>query len=285
MIKVINSQDNLATITTHTFAGGEEHVNISDFSVDINSVITIACIIDSSSELIKLLLITDSLRRLYPENDIELYMPYVPYARQDRVCGKGDAFSLEVFAKLINSENYNEVVVVDPHSSITKKLIKNLRIIPQWFMLYRMYNPVYGSALNSLGDKVDISYIVSPDKGARDKTNLWLECWNNTSRPKVELITANKVRNTQTGNITSTQVDCENLEGKNCLIVDDICDGGRTFVELAKVLKAKGAGYIDLYVTHGIFSQGLPLEGIRNVYTTDSFGEKADGRIIVRRFF
>lgn len=55
------------------------------------------------------------------------------------------------------------------------------------------------------------------------------------------------------------------------LIVDDICDGGGTFVGLAKELRAAGATRVYLYVTHGIFSKRLPLEGIDHVYTTDSF--------------
>jgi ribose-phosphate pyrophosphokinase len=44
------------------------------------------------------------------------------------------------------------------------------------------------------------------------------------------------------------------VENEECLIVDDICDGGRTFLEIAKILKARGASSIELYVTHGIFS-------------------------------
>ena len=41
------------------------------------------------------------------------------------------------------------------------------------------------------------------------------------------------------------------------MIVDDICDGGQTFIELAKALEKQGAHQIFLYVTHGIFSKGL----------------------------
>ena len=49
--------------------------------------------------------------------------------------------------------------------------------------------------------------------------------------------------------------------GRNCLIVDDICDGGGTFIPLAKKLKNAGAKTVTLYVTHGIFSKGLdPLK-------------------------
>ena len=61
------------------------------------------------------------------------------------------------------------------------------------------------------------------------------------------------------------------LSNRRILIVDDICDGGATFVGLAKELRAAGAKKVYLYVTHGIFSKGLPLEGIDKVFTTDSY--------------
>ena len=81
---------------------------------------------------------------------------------------------------------------------------------------------------------------------------------------------------TATGNITKTTVLHDDFGGKDCVIVDDICDGGRTFIELAKVLKERGAGKIGLFVTHGIFSQGVGVlfdNGIDFIYTTDSFDQ------------
>jgi ribose-phosphate pyrophosphokinase len=59
-----------------------------------------------------------------------------------------------------------------------------------------------------------------------------------------------------------------------CLIVDDICDGGATFVALARKLREAGAIEVSLFVTHGIFSKGKDLEGIDNIYTTGSFTGK-----------
>lgn len=72
----------------------------------------------------------------------------------------------------------------------------------------------------------------------------------------------NKARNVQTGEITGTEVYGD-VKDKVVLIIDDICDGGRTFIELGKVLKERGASKVILYVTHGIFSQGKQVfEGI-----------------------
>lgn len=67
------------------------------------------------------------------------------------------------------------------------------------------------------------------------------------------------------------------LNDKNILIVDDICDGGATFMLLTKDLYKRGAKSINLFVTHGIFSKGLkPLKeaGINRIFTAK--GEAVD---------
>ncbi|MEI8631794.1 phosphoribosyltransferase family protein [Vibrio sp. PP-XX7] len=86
------------------------------------------------------------------------------------------------------------------------------------------------------------------------------------------MIQAQKLRNLKTGEIIKTEV-LGDVKGKKVLIADDICDGGRTFVELAKVLKSEGATEISLFVTHGIFSKGFEVFAglIDVIYTTDSF--------------
>ncbi len=77
-----------------------------------------------------------------------------------------------------------------------------------------------------------------------------------------------------TGNILETVVYADDLQGRDVCILDDIADGAKTFIELAKVLKAKNAGKVILYVTHGIFSKTIEYvleNGIDEVWTTDSF--------------
>ena len=74
---------------------------------------------------------------------------------------------------------------------------------------------------------------------------------------KKEIIQAVKIRDVTNGNIIKCDVQCEDLKGRNVVIVDDIADGGASFLYLSEKLKAKGAGKIVLFVTHGIFSKGL----------------------------
>ena len=85
----------------------------------------------------------------------------------------------------------------------------------------------------------------------------------------IEVVECSKLRNINTGEIRGTKVHSTGFLNHDCVIVDDICDGGRTFIEIAKVLKQKGAGKIKLYVTHGIFSKGLDVfDGlIDEIYT------------------
>jgi ribose-phosphate pyrophosphokinase len=61
-----------------------------------------------------------------------------------------------------------------------------------------------------------------------------------------------------------------NLKNKSVLIVDDICDGGRTFIEAAKLLYIEGVNNVYLYVTHGLFTKGIQIlydAGIKRIFT------------------
>jgi ribose-phosphate pyrophosphokinase len=268
-------------VTFHTFSGGEEHVTLPRKELEPEDNIIIIAQILNSQDVMRLLLTTDALRRLYT-NDIALYMPYLPYARQDRACVEGDAFSLAVFAKLINAQEYLSVGVVDPHSDVAKELFVNFTSYPQ------------SEAVSNVFDEIDehIDFIVAPDAGAVRKSIEWWRKWNDipSDYGPTMWLQASKKRN-EKGEIVATELEDfaeGSLNGAACLIVDDICDGGRTFIELAKVLKWAGAGNIYLFVTHGIFSAGLqPLydAGITKIFTTDTFPVKDDGRIIVGRFF
>ena len=73
--------------------------------------------------------------------------------------------------------------------------------------------------------------------------------------------------------------------GRDCLIMDDICDGGGTFVLLAEYLLRHGAASVGLAVTHGIFTKGIDIlfdAGISRIYTTDSFPQVPHDDLAVR---
>jgi ribose-phosphate pyrophosphokinase len=231
------------------FPCGEPHVTVTD--TPIRNPINITFDFESSGEILVLLLLVDAVKRLGYSLG-ELTMPYVPFGRQDRVANAGEAFSIGVFCDLINSLGFHIVRITDPHSDVTTALLKNVRVETQ----AQIFAPM-------LKDRSDF-YLISPDAGAMKKM------YSLGSVVKsLGIVQCSKIRDTVTGEITGTQVHIPDLEGKDCFIVDDICDGGRTFTEIAKKLKELHAGKIHLMVSHGFFTKGLEVFNglIDHIYT------------------
>lgn len=190
---------------------------------------------------------------------VNVMYPYFPYARQDRFIGLMEPFSLKIFCQLLNSQHFDKVTIVDPHSDVTLALINNVHIWTQENIAKQVIP-------SQLFDNDNVLF-VSPDAGAYKKVSKLI---NDDTRICIGV----KNRNDK-GEITHTNVFGPiPVMDHDCIMVDDICDGGRTFIELAKALKLKGANKIYLYVTHGIFSKGLDElkeSGINHIYTTNTF--------------
>ncbi len=250
-------------IDSFTFSGGEEHIqiNVSEISEDVSSIRVIAQL-NSSENVMRLFMLKDAIDRMLGNSVKKIVeIRYFPYARQDRVCNKGEAFGVKVMANMVNAMNFDEVIIWDAHSDVTPALIDNVINVPQYEII-KQYQPL----ANALKDNEIM--LVSPDSGALKKTLDVASYFEMTT----DIIRADKKRDIQTREITETLVYGD-VNNKQVLIIDDICDGGRTFIELAKVLKQKGAASVCLYVTHGIFCRGLDaFDGLIDViYTTNSF--------------
>jgi ribose-phosphate pyrophosphokinase len=236
------------------FSGGEVHVGIASRAPD---KATIEAHVRSSDDLMELLLATDALRRL-GTREIRLVMPYLPYARQDRVCAPGEAHSLRVFCDIINAQQYDSVEVWDVHSDVALALLNKCT--------HRTVTTFLGRAI-IVGHK---TVLVAPDAGSIKKVD------GLSKTHGLPYVRADKSRDTSTGEITGTVVYTEHIGDADFLIVDDICDGGRTFIELAKALRPLTNGRVNLYITHGIFSRGPGVfDGlIDNVFVVNSFLEE-----------
>lgn len=240
---------NRTPIIRFTFPGGEEHVRLSE--VQIGAKTSVYASLKSSKDVMALLLTIDAIYRTRPDTQISLMIPYIPYARQDRVCNVGESLSIKVMARLINQLQCHEVVMVDPHSDVAPALIDKARVIHQADIIVNTEMAAFIRDNNCA--------LIAPDAGSHKKcAEIQKKLLNRGI--ETELFTANKSRNLIDGKIIHSEVNGD-VRGKNLLILDDICDGGRTFTALSQLLKDKGAKKIFLYVTHGIFSQGLePLK-------------------------
>lgn len=216
-----------------------------------------------NSELVELMFLTKHLKSAGVQN-IDLYMPYIPNARQDRVKNKEDIFTLKYFAQIINDLNFRSVRVLDPHSYVSEALIDRIKIDTSDYMIKLVLNDIAEDEKNITDRDVIMFY---PDEGAMKRYS------GRFDNPYAFGI---KRRDWKSGAILGLDVAGETslIKGKNILIVDDICSRGGTFYYSAAKLKELGAGNIYLYVSH---CENTILEGevlksglIEKVYTTDS---------------
>jgi ribose-phosphate pyrophosphokinase len=259
------------------FPGGEVGVNINTgslnpFTTEAQGVITITLTakIQSSDNLMEMFNATDALKRVYPFAHIDLLIPYFPYARQDRVCNAGEALSVKVMATLINAMKYSTVTVVDPHSPALVAALDRCYVIEQ------------KDAFSGIKQDWHNWTIVAPDMGATKKTEDFAKLVG-----AVDVLYCNKKRNLANGNIIGMSVLNPEIlfESTKLLVLDDICDGGRTFIEVANAIRNTGhkVASIELAITHGIFSKGVGVltDAYDHVYTTDTLPQQAHSKLTV----
>ena len=250
-------ENNLIEYKSFLFAGGEPHIKIST-NFDVAAPVTITQRINSFNDLGMICITVDALRRMGVK-EIELFIPYFPAARQDRVMIPGEPLSVKVYADIINAMALASVTVFDPHSEVTPALLNNCVTVSNHEFIKQV--------IANIGTDVKL---ISPDGGALKKIYKVSEFLGGA-----EVVECSKSRDVKTGKLSGFKVYAEDLAGTDCLIVDDICDGGGTFIGLAESLKAKNAGKLYLAISHGIFSKGFDELGkyFEQIFTTDSIKE------------
>lgn len=238
-----------------TFSGGEPHIKILS-EIAEGQKVTVTHRIQSFNDFGLLLVAIDALKRMDVKT-IDVFIPYFSAARQDRVMVSGEALSVKVYAQILNSLGLNRITVYDPHSEVTPALLDNCKAISN----HRFVEQV-------IADINEDIVLISPDGGALKKIYKLTKALGG-----IEVIECSKARDVKTGAISDFKVYADDLKGKHCLVVDDICDGGGTFIGLAQELKKKNAGKLFLAVSHGIFNKGLERLStyFDKIYSTDAF--------------
>lgn len=220
----------------------------------------VICSITDSLKMIHLLQTANALDHLQVKKK-RLIIPYLMAARYDRLMQHGDSLDLEVIAGLINNCGFEKVLLFDVHSEVSLQLINN--------------------AINSNNKQLVDEYtkpdaiVVCPDAGASKKVTEYLN-WNKNLK---EIVYCNKKRELSTGRLTLQVNDPQKCENKNCVIIDDICDGGATFLAIAEQISPK---HLTLIVSHGIFSKGFAMleQRFDEIIVSDSYGKTYNSPII-----
>lgn len=251
MISYVDEEGNSLPIEFLKFPAGETH--LKNFAITKNEKsFNIRLDFESNDDMINLL----HFDQLAQNNTLRynLICPYFPAARQDRIENRSESFSLHSYITIIIAlKNMEGLVIYDPHSDVLPALLPlNTEIIYQHSLLYKM-----------LADNLVLNnepiVLVAPDKGASKKILKNFTMLKQLGYNVIDILQADKIRDYETGQIVKTSVEQKDITSHALLIVvDDICDGGRTFVELGKVLKQQYPdNSLKLFVSHGIFSKGL----------------------------
>jgi ribose-phosphate pyrophosphokinase len=246
------------------YPDGQIGANYTPFIVE-NRDVKLTERIASYEELFYVSAMADIIRHKNLADTVELFIPYMIGPRSDRRFGEFQSFDLKLITDVINSWGFDKIGVLDPHSDVTVALINNsekissFEYVKQAIRHYHDYNTAH---YNGSVDPI----LVSPDAGAYKKV------FDYGQQLGLEVVAAVKHRD------KSGKVDLKfigDVKDRVCFIVDDLCDGGYTFLVLAGELRKQGAREVYLYITHGIFSKGFAelSKVIDRIYCTNSVGD------------
>lgn len=240
----------------------------------INNSVKIKSRLNNFKDLELIICTTKSLRNLGVK-EIHLYTPYFLGSRSDRKFEEGsNNYLKDVICPIINSLNFESVTVLDPHSDVLEACLNNFKKIDNLNLINFSLSNLYDMSKILLNNEF---ILVSPDAGANKKIFKIAE----QIGYKGDIITCSKYRDEQ-GKLTRINVPLE-FSGKDLIIIDDICDGGATFINIAKTIRNRVHNSVKqpkiyLIVTHGIFSKGFKElnQYFDDIYCTNSYKDIAN---------
>lgn len=239
------------------FPEGELEVKIKE-DLKGEEVIIISNVM--TDNILELLFIVDAAKKMGAKVK-RVVVPFMSYARQDKLYTKGKSVSGAVICSILKSLKV-PIVVFDIHTLNLQKYLKfkNISLLPL--------------LIKDLPKKDWV--VVSPDKGGLKRAKKIAKILGSS------LLTIKKTRKDH----VKMWLDTE-LSGKDILIVEDMISTGETLVKAAKILKARGAGDIYCISTHGLFVNGarskLLKSGIKKIFVTNTIPVKSSKQIKVKK--
>ena len=219
------------------FADGEIYIEINE-NIRGNSIFLIqSTSAPANDNLMELLLCIDALKRSSAKN-ITAVIPYFGYARQDRKVAPRTSISAKLVSNLITKAGADRVVTVDLHAG----QIQGFFDLPVDNLFA---TPIFARHVKKNLNKKNL-ICVSPDVGGVERTRALAR------KLDVGIGIIDKRRpspgKSQVMNVIG------NVNGKTCIIIDDIIDSGGTIVNAAQALINRGAKEVHVYITHGVLS-------------------------------
>lgn len=247
----------LAKASVRRFADMEVFVEIQENVRGQDVFIIQSTSFPTNDHLMELLIITDALRRSSARR-ITAVIPYFGYARQDRRASGRTPISAKLVANLITHAGVDRVLTLDLHAG----QIQGFFDIPT--------DNLFGAPLmaRDIKDRLDWrnAMVVSPDVGGVVRARALAK------RIDAPLAIVDKRRDrpgeSEVMNIIGS------VEGRSCILLDDIVDSGGTLCNAAEALLDQGAREVFAYITHGVLSGGavarIASSKLKELVITDS---------------
>ena len=205
----------------------------------------------ANDHIMELLVCLDALKRASARR-VTAVMPYFGYARQDRKVGPRTPISSKLVANIITAAGANRVLTIDLHAG----QIQGFFDIP----LDHLYAaPVLVADIRKHYPQSNKVMIVSPDVGGVVRARAL------ANRLQADLAIVDKRR--EKAGVSEVMNIIGDVEGRDCILIDDIVDSAGTLCNAAEALKKAGASSVAAYVTHGVLA-GKAIERVENSVLT-----------------
>ncbi|MGO2112230.1 MAG: ribose-phosphate diphosphokinase [Pseudoclavibacter sp.] len=257
----------LVDVESRTFANGEIYARFGE-SIRGADVFLIQSHCPPINEwLMEQLIMVDAAKRASAKR-ITVVAPFYPYARQDKKGRGREPISARLVADLYKAAGADRIMSVDLHAAQIQGFFDGP--VDHLFAM-----PVLLEHFRSKLDK-DTLTVVSPDMGRVRVADVW------SDQLEAPLAIIHKRRDPKVANEVSVHEIVGEVEGRVCLLVDDLIDTGGTIVKAAEALKASGALRVVVAATHAVFSppavERLSSGAIDEVVVTDTLPLDDDKR-------
>ena len=240
------------------FANGETYVNIKEDMRNKDVYLLTSVGHSVNDNLMETYLKADAARRM-GANKVVAVMPNFPYGRQERKTELGEPISARLNLALLHASGVDEVITTDIHAAALQGFARQMKLTD--LSSLEEMTAYFKGKVNP-----DNLVVVSPDLGGVKRADKFAKALNCEK--------AIIFKNREAHNVAKAESLLGSVEGKDCIIYDDIIDTAGTITEAAKMLKENGANRIFIAASHGLFNgpalERLEKAPIEEVVVTNS---------------
>lgn len=235
----------LLKVELKRFANGERYVRYEE-SVRQKNLFIIQSFSENNGyslndAFIELLLLIDAAKRA-SAGEITVVLPILPYARQDRKARNREPISVSIILRTLETIGADRIITIDLHSAQTQAIFNHP-------FDHLIAEPIISKALQNLTSHNKSEYLlISPDAGRAKETESYAE------ELELDYLHLPKTRDRHDSRKIKRPTKIAGVEGKKCIIIDDMIDTGGTLISASETLKNSGAKDVILATTHGILS-------------------------------